>query len=748
MPTVAAGVGDLLAGRYALDLDLTSLQATVAPSRGAAAQPPQNLQYDLDLAKFLTPGVLSVTGVGFDGDGDVVVSLRHRHPFPAPDLALPPSALNRADLGYTGRLLVKTTGTPHPFFGGEVTVDPSLVKNPDGYIAPEDLLLEPAAGTATAHPYLLLVDEAEDNRVGRTNGGVMTGNYIAAFGWQASTLPMGWYGYDYLHAGQAANIDLTLKRPALGGGRISLDLALLIKYTDPKGTNGKADRFPAQPADLTRFAYRLPYAALDVSAIQSRAPLGIDNGGGTAPIEVAVRDWDARALEASDGDLSDEPDPRKVPPEASGAPAVEFDAPAIADLIMLTEVSGSGVPGDEVRYGGVLQNTRGAGPGHYVGLVRATDPEDGDPAAGQRRFGLDPVTLAPDANRALAVRTYQAVPIAVVSVAPQVVSVSPTGSIGVVTETVQFAAVTTNNPTAWAWDFGGGTIPNTSTDPSPVVNLLTAGTYTGSLTLSNAAGAGDPFAFTYTVMATNSSGWALTWGGGFNDSGNDVAVGPTGEIFMAGAITWNGLPDTNVDYDPTAGVDNRIPNGWGDAYIVRVGPTGSYRWSIGVGGEDEAEFGWVYRDSVYGLALDWARNCFYVVGTYSGQTVDFDPGPGQAGDVTPVHTIWSFLAKYDLDGQFQWVRSWGNPATYHTEDSAVRVELDANGNPVVVGFTYGGSDLMPGAGQLVPPTTAFSYTYLSHFDFNGNHVDSQLWGNTGGGVGFVMDPSGIHIAGT
>jgi len=51
--------------------------------------------------------------------------------------------------------------------------------------------------------------------------------------------------------------------------------------------------------------------------------------------------------------------------------------------------------------------------------------------------------------------------------------------------TVQFTDLSTNDPTSWSWDFGDG---ETSTTPGPVHTYTTAGTYTVTLIVSNAAG--------------------------------------------------------------------------------------------------------------------------------------------------------------------------------------------------------------------------------------------------------------------
>lgn len=54
-------------------------------------------------------------------------------------------------------------------------------------------------------------------------------------------------------------------------------------------------------------------------------------------------------------------------------------------------------------------------------------------------------------------------------------------------ETVTFTDLSTNNPTSWLWTFEGGQ-PATSIEESPTVTYATPGTYTVSLTTSNAAG--------------------------------------------------------------------------------------------------------------------------------------------------------------------------------------------------------------------------------------------------------------------
>ncbi len=54
-------------------------------------------------------------------------------------------------------------------------------------------------------------------------------------------------------------------------------------------------------------------------------------------------------------------------------------------------------------------------------------------------------------------------------------------------QSVDFADLSSNNPTSWSWTFEGGT-PSTSTEQHPFVIYNTAGTYTVTLTATNSAG--------------------------------------------------------------------------------------------------------------------------------------------------------------------------------------------------------------------------------------------------------------------
>lgn len=498
-----------LVAMFDLQIDAVGLTATATPvaSRQGQAQPPQALSFDLDIANFLRPNSFEVVGITRDVDGDLELSFIHRHPFPAPNFANPISGQNRADLGYTGRLMILAEESSSTFYSNSVRLDPTLIKDADGYFNTGDLLATQGL-TNNTFPYVLLADDGEDNRIGDSNGGSPTGSYApAAGGWQRSNAGAnntGWTGYDYLHGGQQVRNTFTLRTAAIGSG-IDLRVAVLIKYTDPRGQGGRTLRFPPVTADVTQFAYRLPYSALDCSqALLTSGPVTIDAGtGAVAAVTAQVRDWDSGATAAADANLSDESNVELVEPGAPGAPVVELEAAVLAaGAITLTQTgSNSGRPGDELVFDGALVNALGsAAAGDYYGLLRVTDPSNSvnDDAY---HFGVDPVTIQANPARALPPITYQVVPITVeLGIQPPVIT-GVTPLFGAPSSTVTFSATTTGDPaTSWSWDFGTWGSPTSSTAEQPMVTVPAVnGSYDGSVTATNAGGSSAPFNFTFTV---------------------------------------------------------------------------------------------------------------------------------------------------------------------------------------------------------------------------------------------------------
>lgn len=419
----AGALTQAIGGRWRLEVD--GAQVSLDPIR-AASTADQGRLFHLDIGQFMRAKDLEIRSFEYDVDGNLRVDYAIHHPFPPPVFANPPNAKNRADLSFSGQLLILTdvpsgqTGV-HTFYPG-IVANTEAVLDADGFVDPGDLLYRDPTIRATVFPYKLVVDELRNNREGRSNDGSITGNFDQALGgWQRVNMDEfginnGWTGYDVLHQGQTATGSFTLSQSALAAGRLSTELAVLIKYQDPKGTVPILNplvRFPQdQPADLNVFAYHPLFGAIDASVVTVGAIEGfLSTGGGTmSTIEVAVRDWDALAPETGEPNVGEDPNLLTIQGNASGKPVVEASVPALSDTVFLSQVFavGDGKPGNELQYQVTIANDKGTAPaGPVAGLLRVTDPEHLLSNRNLYTFGVDPDTLAADPARMLDAITYQ-----------------------------------------------------------------------------------------------------------------------------------------------------------------------------------------------------------------------------------------------------------------------------------------------------------------------------------------------------
>lgn len=342
----SVGQSELVLGLYRIRVAADQLNVTVEPMASPTRQAsgPQGDVFDLDLglaaetALLNTSGMWQATSIQFI-DGDLQITFLHEHPIAAPDWGQPITTSNRADLSYTARaVFLNDTGDAHTFVGAlssganAICGNPGALVNPDGFVfldlsagneivgnGPFGSLPEDATNT---FPYLLLADEAKNNRIGVSNGGdLVDGNYDSLRGgWQQHNSGISndsWTGFDAIHAGQTTEVKVVIAAEALLAHSFSLDVALLGKYSIPHhlvnidyripppetflGSNVASDPGPGSaegPLDHW-FAYRMPHGALDVSKIKlENDPTPLRLNSEASPLSWKVRDWDAIAVEA------------------------------------------------------------------------------------------------------------------------------------------------------------------------------------------------------------------------------------------------------------------------------------------------------------------------------------------------------------------------------------------------------------------------------------------------------------------
>jgi len=210
-----------------------------------------------------------------------------------------------------------------------------------------------------------------------------------------------------------------------------------------------------------------------------------------------------------------------------------------------------------------------------------------------------------------------------------------------------------------------------------------------------------------------------------------TAVGPDGSIFFGGDL------DDTEDFDPTAGVDVRIPGPSGMAYLTKVNPDGSYAWTRTF----EAAF-FLFE----GLAVD--ADSVVAVGEYTG-AVDFDPGVGVATQTSSGNSPGgNFVLKLTQAGEYVWARSFAGTTT---DDLFMDTVALSGGSLYLGGASSGDTDFDPGPGQsFLPPSTLTAF--VLKLDANGNFVwlrGQQGAGCASGVIAMTATPQGqIWVSGS
>lgn len=125
-------------------------------------------------------------------------------------------------------------------------------------------------------------------------------------------------------------------------------------------------------------------------------------------------------------------------------------------------------------------------------------------------------------------------------------------------------------------------------------------------------------------------------------------------------------------------------------------------------------------------AVDASGNV-YLYGVFFG-TVDFDPGPATV-NITPVpYGCNVYLAKYDIDGNYMWVKNIAISASY----GGSSMVMDANGDILITGFYSGTNvDFDPGPGIATKSSLSGSTdVFIAKYDANGNYLWAISLGST------------------
>lgn len=165
--------------------------------------------------------------------------------------------------------------------------------------------------------------------------------------------------------------------------------------------------------------------------------------------------------------------------------------------------------------------------------------------------------------------------------------------------------------------------------------------------------------------------WAKQFNGTNTDTGYSLALGASGNIYIAGEFMGT------TDFDTGSGVFNLTPLGSVDAYVAKLNNNGDFVWAKQIGGTG--------FDRAHALALDSEENVF-TTGRFVG-TVDFDPN-ATILNLTSNGNDDIFISKLDTNGNYLWAQNFGSTAS----DIGYSIAIDASDNVYSTGTFFGTVD--------------------------------------------------------
>ncbi|MCD6405597.1 MAG: SBBP repeat-containing protein [Planctomycetes bacterium] len=159
---------------------------------------------------------------------------------------------------------------------------------------------------------------------------------------------------------------------------------------------------------------------------------------------------------------------------------------------------------------------------------------------------------------------------------------------------------------------------------------------------------------------------AIFFGGTFNDEMHDLAVDPSGNVWVTGYTC-------SVDF-PTPGGFDTTYGGYGDAFVAKISPAGELVWASYLSGNS-----WQGDDYGYAIAVDPSGNVWVTGITWC---TDF-PTPG-GFDTTHSDLDWDvFIVKITPSGEL----AWGSYLGGEENDYGWGIAVDEAGNVFVTGMT-------------------------------------------------------------
>ena len=273
--------------------------------------------------------------------------------------------------------------------------------------------------------------------------------------------------------------------------------------------------------------------------------------------------------------------------------------------------------------------------------------------------------------------------------------------------------------------------------------LLVSGNFTGAVDFDPSAstlnlssnGGTDIFIAKYSTLLAPL--WAYSIGGVGNDICNSQAVTSTGEVIISGSYL------NTVDFDPSTTTNTLVNTSSTiqNTYIAKYSTSGGFVWAKDIGAKvSTIAFGISPTlSSIPNVVCD-ASNNILVAGVFN-QTSDFDPSAAVVNITAFSSTTSTFLAKYDNNGNYLWVKTLNNIRNKGL------ILNNSNTNITIFGTFLSSttSDFDPGT-QVYNLDTTNGTNYFATYDSSGNFVYAKNIKPTITNV-INNDTQGIYLTG-
>lgn len=221
-----------------------------------------------------------------------------------------------------------------------------------------------------------------------------------------------------------------------------------------------------------------------------------------------------------------------------------------------------------------------------------------------------------------------------------------------------------------------------------------------------------------------------------SETGYSVAVDDDGKVYVVGAFYG-----TNVEFNPRDNINNPqtlSSTGDADIFVAKYTSAGLCEWAFSVGQTG--------TDVGLDIAVGSGSNPdIYVVGTFADNSnaTDFDPIGGGSFSRTAAGTLDGFLAKYNTNGEAQFVNTFGFSSSINIPSGVA-----LHGSDVFITGTFIGGTVLDGSTLLASSGSSFD-AYFAKYNSSGTHQWSYQIGNTDDdrGVDIAVDANRVYITG-